>query len=521
MLTYQKAEQLSHLNSFDCDNNNLIVKLGKNPSGRDCTIKNIGGYLKSLCQDGSKRTLKCINSDITYDLIDVQNDRTLLSQVCPGDPKFYQACGVTKHDYSKGNNMLCGQFICETENGSGVETNNCVNGAEKHCSNVEIEDICSSQIRSKECNDVCDDDVLCTDEADCNGFRYGKLCKRDWYHSIQTISLITWWDKSYKCNLWDSHNGREDFLKTYTGKTCQHTLSGFTTPILNFTRCAAFRYDPLVTSNTEGWWLKSTEIPYCMNMMDQTNCTDVSRVALSCLVGGFKTNISKFAICHGREDVRICDDGIENNCKQLSPSCFIHKHKLCDGFMDCVDQSDETSLECKEMTKTRCVRILGNESLPIPLQWLGDGITDCHTSDDEKTDWPTCGKDMTRRYVLDNDSCSDDFLCLNSATKFITRNQLCDMIDTCGNENMICKLSKNKPDLFSSVIQDRQIKVVPHCLRGLQSMRQLSNECKVSSFSFPLQRTFGISNQKTLIVPNRPYNCDFTFGETYILLFTL
>ena len=451
-------------------------------------------------------------------MVVVKSGQTQISEPCPNDPKFYQACGGASRPNSRADNLLCEKFVCENE--GNVETSYCVLGEEKFCSNVEVEEICANHnlTSTRVCNDICDDDKHCRDEAECNGFRYGKFCHWNWYYSIQTISLIDWYDWTYQCQLWAPHKyrrGREDFLSAYDGPVCQHTLSNFQTPIFNFTRCAVFKYDP----NVNAWWLDSTEIPYCKNMMDQTNCTDFSRVALSCMVDGYKTNVSKFAICHGRADVRICDNGIENDCKHLSPSCFVHKHRLCDGIKDCIDQSDETALECIEMTKTRCVRVLGNESLPIPLKWLGDGIGDCLSLVDETTDWPTCGSGVTRRYVLNNDSCTDDFLCLNSVTKFIPENQLCDMIDTCGNENLICTLSKERPNLFTSLLKDVQRKIIPYCLRGIPSLQKLSSKtCSTSSFFFPPQETFGVSNMKTILAPKQFYNCDYTFGDMYVLL---
>ena len=483
---------------------------------RDCVVKEMGGYLKSVCQESSRTTLKCADSDIVYDLNDVERDRTVFGDLCPDDHKFYQACGLISYPNRKNPNLFCGQFICKNE--THVESSFCESGKERHCSNVQEENICEDERDTEVCNEVCEE-ANCRDEALCNGFRYGKFCDREFYYSTQTITLLDWYDWVYNCKLWapfGGQYGRMQFLENFEGHICEHTLTGLQTPIFNYTRCSVFRYDPLTTASQ--WYLNSTEIPYCKNMMDQTNCTDFSRVALSCMVDGYKTNVSKFAICHGRADVRICDNGIENDCKHLSPSCFVHKHRLCDGIIDCIDQSDETALECIEMTKTRCVRVLGNESLPIPLKWLGDGIGDCLSLVDETTDWPTCGSGVTKRYVLNNDSCTDDFLCLNSVTKFIPQQELCDLIETCGNENMICILSKDKPNLFTSIIRDKEEKVVPHCLRGLESMQRLRSRCSTSSFSFPSLNSFGVSNLKTIKTPNELYNCDYTFGEMYLFL---
>ena len=439
--------------------------------------------------------------------------------MCENDPLFYQACGITKYDNKQNHHLLCGQFICDT--GTTIESKFCHEVDQNPCFNTGIpgNTSCAYQRSVKQCNDICDDDINCTDEARCNGQRYGKFCEGDkMYYNILLITVMDWLDWNYNCQLWAPYNNRQKFLENYNGASCKHSLSGFETPIFNFTRCAVIEYAPSVVDDPQLWWLNSTKATYCENMMDQTNCTDFSRVALTCTVAGYRTSISKFVICHGRPDLRICDDGIENVCKRLSPSCFVHKHKICDEVNDCTDGSDETAIECKELTDRKCNRIFGNKIASIPLAWIGDGVQDCITSEDEQPIWPTCGAGPTLRYVVRSDSCTDDFLCLNSETKFIPQTQLCDMIETCGNENQICKLARRITDLSTTLIRDDKSegRIAPACMKGLTSLQNLDSPCIRSTFFFPQDDTFGVSNIKALTLPERTTDCNYSFGEAYL-----
>ena len=256
--------------------------------------------------------------------------------------------------------------------------------------------------------------------------------------------------------------------------------------------------------------------------MDQTNCTDLSRVAFSCKVNGCNTNISRLAICHQMPGVRLCDDCLENTCKHSSPSCFVHKHKMCDGIMDCEDKSDEQSIECKEKTEGTCVRVYGDQSLPIPIAWLGDGTADCLSGEDEKLIWPICGEGETKRFVTRNDSCNDDYLCPNDQANFIPWTQLCDMIETCGNENKVCSLSKGNVRLNTRVtVQNKngKKKNFSYCTRGLENLQILARPCEKEHFIYPLGKlnTLGIEEPTAITVPDQLIDCDYLFGEPYLL----
>ena len=480
----------------------------------------INGFLKLKCQDSSRKTFKCETSDVFFDVLE-QEDGAVFTDLCLNDEKFYQPCGFDAFFGKNSYDQLCGRFVCQTDDETKSSDCKSFKTNKKSCTNVDQSQICAADHNNfQDCDDVCHK-YDCQDEAYCNGYEYGKWCDTGYYMPIIGVVIFDGRDLQHGCHIFDPYPGdRERFLAEYTGQVCQHELGGLTTtiPIFNYTRCAPFRYDPsLVSDKTNVWWVTNTKVPYCSTLLDQTNCTDPDRVALFCEVNGSRSSVSRLAICHGISHVRICDDGIENDCRQLTPSCYVHKHKMCDGETDCADFSDETNLDCFEKTEERCVRVLGDRSLPIPLAWIGDGIADCVSRVDEREIWPTCGEGVTTRYVLSNDSCSDDFLCLNSDTKFIPMNQMCDKIDTCGNENAICKISRGRPDLVTVMLKKGGDKVAPACFRGLQSLQELGINCSTKYFQFPTEDIiFGVNNTKAITMPSKPQNCDNFFGEMYL-----
>ncbi|KAL5256679.1 hypothetical protein ACHWQZ_G011812 [Mnemiopsis leidyi] len=454
----------------------------------ECKPGTFGGFLQYICQDGQNKdkiTMKCANSDIIYHITrDSETSELIFSHVCENDNKFYQACGsfgrtdVYAIDTEK---LFCGGYICK-DRGKITSATCWSQKTPGSCDNIKKkEELCTNELDGEnnlieKCDGICNQQSKCLDEAYCNGFTYGRNCEENhFYLSVLRTSEREKSSKNKKCKVFDSWpENMAAFLENYTEPVCEQTISKKVFPIFNFTRCAAFRYDQSAVFDPDSWWITSTKMPYCTNLMDQTNCTDLSRVAFSCTVNGYSTNISRLAICHEMNEVRLCDDGLENDCKHVSPSCFLHKHKMCDGIIDCLDESDEQSVECNRTTEKTCIRVYGNRSLPTPITWLGDGIADCVSG--EESMWPTCGEGETKRFVRDNGSCHDDYLCPNSETKFVPWTQLCDMIETCGNENTVCSLSKGKTNfiIITSV----------KSLKGLETSTGLLNKMLIILFSF-------------------------------------
>ena len=92
-------------------------------------------------------------------------------------------------------------------------------------------------------------------------------------------------------------------------------------------------------------------IPYCADYTDQTNCTDKTRVAVSCYIEGYGYNtISKTMVCRKLRR-GFCIDGMDIACIDVDSNCTLHKHQLCDGIEDCSSGSDEKHPWCAVMTE--------------------------------------------------------------------------------------------------------------------------------------------------------------------------
>ena len=124
--------------------------------------------------------------------------------------------------------------------------------------------------------------------------------------------------------------------------------------------------------------------PQCYDNIDQTNCSDISRVGLTCKINSYISTVSKYIVCLADDASRtygtpLCDDGFDRLCVEVSHQCFVHKHQLCDGIPNCEGGIDERISICHSMTISPCIRRGGNGTVsrPIPLAWLTDGTDEC------------------------------------------------------------------------------------------------------------------------------------------------
>ena len=356
-------------------------------------------------------------------------------------------------------------------------------------------------------NKICDgncDMWDCEDDSNCGGYRYGLYCerkgKKNWF--IPPF---------YICNghkeCVDGEDEANCTVKNVTQNTCSQYESGIRVPVLNITRCREMKTGTAIDTYSR----------YCKEYVwYQTNCSDSAKIGAECNINGYKSTVSKFMICRGEKG---CDDNLEDICFDTSSTCTLHKHFTCDDKNDCTDRSDETDLSCGSKTLQKCKRRAGRmQELPIPLTWLKDGLQDCVDGEDEEDIWPTCGIEKSQRLVVDNTTCQNVYICPWGKPGYVELDDLCDGIETCGNENKVCSEARESKTLFSSAMATNKglTKQLSYCVSGMKNSQNFMGSCRASSFIFPDHDYFGVDTRTTLILPREKQNCDFMYGELYV-----
>ena len=299
---------------------------------------------------------KCPWSDEYYSKIGVSKLATpffAVSKTCTEDPRNYQSCGLATENTIINSGILCNAAICQVE---------AYNLTYSHQLQQECFDITFSQSISKckpnldyfsckffidkisvdsmytlvECDTVCQNVQNCIDEAVCNGFTYGLFCSRNGERHYVMPALI--------CNYeTDCDDMSDELYCHYYDSHCVTANSAGIFRLRNETRCGALHL------NSSG-----KKQSNCIEFADQFNCSDPSRGVLRCDVNGYPSTVSLAVLC--MEGVKLCDDGMDTQCKKTSPSCFLHKHLLCDGVEDCEDASDEHASVCGSVIESKCYR---------------------------------------------------------------------------------------------------------------------------------------------------------------------
>ena len=544
-----------------------------------CEVAEHNGFLKNVCKRRDTVVYKCVHSDVFYSYLAVDRKEYIHSditetlwtydKICDEDPNFYQMCGFANQQLAKRGvqhsgleSTLCNDLLCQSKSKKGALWNAAIKtmqaltragnicNQKQDCKNTNLDEAgCTEFVNSRGyspgptsavaykgadlCNNklsisIFDEEYYFDDESECNGFTYGAICG-DWdnRYYVPPIEICDGYDyvdnfkwgysKSTVCQYDCSATKKLEF-------TCIHRKSGQLVPLFNFTRCAAFQLDDSYADfqydgkNHTFQHKKNTPpqyFSYCADFLDQTNCTDPQRIGMKCRVRGYLSTVSSMKICVGNP---VCDDGLDTDCRTVSPVCHAHKHQLCDNHDDCADRSDEILRMCKATTKKGCKRMTGKASeLPLPLSWLHDGVEDCLDGSDEKEGWLTCGVGRTSRFVGDNSSCDNVLLSRREDQSYVTLEQLCDGRETRGNEQKMCDKAHERMSLSKEVLTTNRgiSKHLSFCIKGLSSIQNQVYSCTNTGFIFPDHKFFGVE-RTTIHLPNTTQNCSHLYGEQYV-----
>ena len=363
------------------------------------------------------------------------------------------------------------------------------------------------------CDDKCDTEN-CSDESECGGYRYGLNCSDD--EVTEVIPAYKRCDGLWDCRSFNDKGETKDEKDCESNDapfTCPHYVNKAEVVIYNYTRCSVF--------DVENFQI----YPYCANVMDQTNCTNPDRIGGWCPINGYNSSFSKYVLCADRkirDDIRLCDDGVENICHVTSTGCEVHKHKMCNGVHDCSDKSDEYDEICQNLAGNfSCERRFHlNQHISLPLSWVMNNFTDCINNDDEdETKWTLCGShhDGTLRVKQDDqDMCKNVFLCPGSGRGFVRLDNLCDGIESCEvskePEKKICEIARDLPEINTKAVRNSAV---------LDLCKAFDTESSCRVVTMDEEKVFGVSRASSftqLRVPNTKVSCKTIYGEIYVYL---
>ena len=444
-----------------------------------------------MCYDDVHKNIKynCESGENYYEVIYRDSGDLSVTEVCDNDPHFYQVCGfnteITNTD------VLCGGYICEEKEGGEHKYIKCTG------------DNCKPENRG--CSTTGDTSPETNCDGDCK-YKYGVTCTSRGREKHVPVYWI--------CNGYWSCDDRSDeqncTVTNNTVYTCTHYWrkvwdnTALTVPILNYTRCSVFD-------------VSKRKYPYCLDYLDQTNCSDIERVGGYCEVNGYMSSVSKYMVCYDydielKQSVTLCDDDIQKEC--ISPSisdCRVHKHLMCNGVADCSDGSDENQDMCDLTTKLvnfSCRRrfLPKTGETRIPLSWILDNVIDCINSEDENsTRWKLCPGNLPS---VAGARCANVFVCPGVHETFVRLDQLCNGIESCGDntENEVCRISRDFPSINKTADMSSDL------IRNVCN----SEVCDKKEFIRPWGTV--LETKIEHLVPKMKVNCSELFGEHYLYL---
>ena len=506
-----------------CVDYRLVQKVRQ--TGQKCTLVRLhNGFLQYVCieeKDTIQQQFKCAYSDVYYVRENLGNLITV-SRKCRNDPHVYQACSLGQDKESvkfTNSDVFCGGYFCRSEEEptdrdlvDQHEFTEC-SGAACKAGNRDCRKPRDPTINSL-CDEKCDE-MYCKDESNCNGFKYGVACT--WLTGAEHGGVYRMGFQNV-CDGFDCGDVADIMLNCTESTTAMkciqyeknlHHDKRLTVPILKSIRCRMLDFSEVAH-------------PFCLNYLDQTNCSDVERVGGFCEVNGFMASVSKFMVCYKFDElsktaIKLCDDDLQNECVTPYSQCEIHKHLLCDGKKDCFDESDEFNDECETRTDKldfNCTRRFQHRigSVPIPVSWIMDSVTDCMDGQDEDTSyWRFCTGNF-KMLSSSKESCPNVFKCPGKTELHVLLEQLCDGVESCDDdnfsENKVCQIAREFPVINTTAAHNGTIKDV--CTAH-------SSSCEASEYIRPWGYVLG-EPKIELYVPISKINCSRVFGENYLFL---
>ena len=504
-------------------------------TGQSCAPVRIhSGFMKHVCFDESRKSLdfKCANTDTPLEIkhyvvrIDTRygnyyDSVSLVSNRCNNDTYAYQACGFASTEITKTADVLCGQYYDNNEVGGMYQAVKCKDIKKYHDLGADKKDCNEGQDDLALCDDECDNFSKCIDESDCDGHKYGVHCRQSIDHEIYVpVTGVCDGDQLGPIRCLDGSDEKNCTVTNSTVDTCIHYAAKLnwnvklTVPILNHTRCS------VLPAND-----RNDTKRYCLNYLDQTNCSDINRVGGYCKINGYMSTVSKYMLCKEvdqktNEPIKLCEDDFQNKCFSPNPDCKIHIHKMCDEVTDCSDGSDEINDLCIIMTDKlnfTCTRRfqLSKGDYKIPLSWIMNNVTDCLNGEDENSSrWKFCkgpGKFKELEAMSPGQFCPDVFKCRpTDNTSFVPFDKLCDGAESCGDgeENKVCRIARDFPNLNKTAFKNGTMLTV--CNASIST-------CEVKEFRKPWGDVFG-EPKRNMYFPTSKVGCSETFGEEYLFL---